>query len=151
MLADKSVQMRHLGLIIQSRLFRKRSQQVDSSVHVGTFWFRESTGVAVSMERQQLDVSRHWPPRSAENLRYCGIFDASTGFITGLTQFGVAEGFEIGNALPTATDDLTGVYFVAQVLVMALTVAFLAMTFDAGDWCFCVMVPLLLAGCALTP
>ena len=55
-----------------------------------------------------------------KNLRYCGIFDADTGFITGLTQFGVAEGFEIGNAIPTATDDLTGVYFVAQVQAVAL-------------------------------
>ena len=52
---------------------------------------------------------------SAENLRYCGTFDASTGLITGLTQFGVGEGFAIDDPLPAPTDPLTGVYFVVDV------------------------------------
>ena len=88
------------------------------------------------MEQEQQDECRAIGRLSAENLRYCGIFDASTGFITGLTQFGVAEGFEIGNALPTATDDLTGVYFVAQVPGNGTGVV-PGETFDAGDWCLC--------------
>ena len=107
MLADKSVQMRHLADYSVS-FIQEAQPTVDASVHVGTFWFKESTA-SLSQWNGNSWMSVGIGRLSAENLRYCGIFDASTGFITGLTQFGVAEGFEIGNALPTATDDLTGV------------------------------------------
>ena len=73
---------------------------------------------------------------SQENLRYCGVFSAETGLITGLTQFGVSEGFEIGQSIPNATDQLTGVYFLCEVAGSAVGVL-PGMQFDVGDWCLC--------------
>ena len=73
---------------------------------------------------------------SAENLRYCFVWDASTGLITGLTQFGIAEGLEIGKAVPTATDELTGVYGVCQV-AGDQTAVLPGISTDPGDWCLC--------------
>ena len=134
MLADKSVDRRHLNDYAIS-FIQEAQPTIDSSVHIGTFWFKESTA-SLSQWNGNSWMSVGIGRLSAENLRYCGIFDASTGFITGLTQFGVAEGFEIGNALPTATDDLTGVYFVAQVPGNGTGVV-PGEAFDAGDWCLC--------------
>ena len=132
MLADDSVQRRHIADYAIS-FIQEAQPTIDSSVHVGCLWFKESTA-SLSMWNgnswQSVGIGR----LSAENLRYCGIFDATTGFITGLTQFGVAEGFEIGDALPTATDDLTGVYFVAQVAGDGTAVT-PGVAYDAGDWC----------------
>ena len=133
-LQDKSVQMRHLADYSIS-FIQEAQPTIDATVHIGTFWFKESTA-SLSQWNGNSWMSVGIGRLSAENLRYCGIFDASTGFITGLTQFGVAEGFEIGNALPTATDDLTGVYFVAQVPGNGTAVV-PGETFDAGDWCLC--------------
>ena len=45
----------------------------------------------------------------------------------------LAKGFEIGNAIPTATDEQTGVYFVAQVPGDG-TSRNVGVSFDAGDW-----------------
>jgi hypothetical protein len=134
MLTDKSVQMRHLADYAVS-FIQEATPTVDATVHIGTFWFKESTA-SLSQWNANSWMSVGIGRLSAENLRYCGIFDASTGFVTGLTQFGVAEGFEIGNALPAANDDLTGVYFVAQVPGNGTGVV-PGETFDAGDWCLC--------------
>ena len=73
---------------------------------------------------------------SQENLRYCGVFDATTGLITGVTQFGVTEGFEIGDTIPNASDGFTGVYFLCEVAGSNVGVT-PAIQFDVGDWILC--------------
>ena len=134
MLTDKSVQRRHMA-DYSTMFIQEVAPTVDSTVYVGTMWFRESTaGLSAFNGNSWMSIGQG--RLSAENLRYAGIIDASTGLISGLTQFGVAEGLEIGKAVPAATDELTGVYFVAQ--VAGDQVAVLPGTsLDAGDWCLC--------------
>ena len=103
--------------------------------HAGTLWFQESIA--------QLSMwnGNSWFPigqarLTAENLRYCGTINAATGLITGVTSFGTAAGYKIGDALKTAVEQLTGVYFVVDTpgsnISMVTSVAF-----DAGDWVLC--------------
>ena len=67
---------------------------VDSTTYVGAMWFRESSaGLSAWNGNSWMSIGQGRP---VKNLRYSGIFDASTGFITGLTQFGVGEGYETG-------------------------------------------------------
>ena len=73
---------------------------------------------------------------SEQNLRFCGLFDASNGKITILTQLGREAGYTVGDVIPTATDQLTGSYFVAETAGNGTPVAF-GVTFDAGDWIVC--------------
>jgi hypothetical protein len=73
---------------------------------------------------------------SEQNLRFCGLFDAATGKITVLTQFGRDAGYKVGDVLPTATDQLTGSYFVVDVAGGGTSVT-PGVTYDAGDWCLC--------------
>ena len=75
---------------------------------------------------------------SAENLRYCGLINADTSTITALTQFGVTEGFEVGDAIPDPTDELTGVYFVAETGGSGINKPSVnGTTLDEGDWLIC--------------
>lgn len=133
-LSDKSVQMRHLA-DYSIAFIQEQQPTVDQTVHIGTFWFKESTA-SLSQWNGNSWMSVGIGRLSAENLRYCGIFDATTGFITGLTQFGVAEGYEIGKAIPVATDDQTGVYFVCQIAGDQVAVL-PGIALDPGDWCLC--------------
>ena len=133
-LADKSVQMRHLADYSIS-FIQEIQPTITADVHVGTFWFRESTA-ALHQWNGNSWMSVGIGRLSAENLRYCGIFNADTNEITGLTQFGAAEGFVVGERIPDATDDRTGVYFVCEVAGSNVTVV-PGVGFDEGDWCLC--------------
>jgi len=102
---------------------------------IGSLWFQESTG------QLRMFNGNSWFPvgfgrLSAENLRYCGIFDAATGVITGITQFGAQEGFKVNDVIPAANDAKSGVYFVCNVPGSGAAVA-AGITFDAGDWIVC--------------
>jgi hypothetical protein len=106
-----------------------------TGVPASALWLQESTG------QLRIFNSNSWFPvgfgrLSAENLRYCGIFDAATGAITGVTQFGTVEGFKIGDQVPSASDKLAGVYFVAATPGSG-TVATPGVVYDAGDWILC--------------
>lgn len=106
-----------------------------NAYHHGMLWLQESTG------QLRMWNGNSWFPvgfgrLSAENLRYCGTFDAKTGLITGLTQFGATEGFKIGDPLPNAIDSHSGVYFVCTE-PGSLTPVLLGTVFDNGDWILC--------------
>ena len=83
------VDRRHLNDYAIS-FIQEAQPTIDSSVHIGTFWFKESTA-SLSQWNGNSWMSVGIGRLSAENLRYCGIFAADTGFITGLTQFGVGR------------------------------------------------------------
>ena len=134
MLTDKSVQRRHMA-DYSTMYIQEVAPTVDSTVYVGTMWFKESTASLAAWNGNSF-MSIGQGRLSAENLRYSGIFNASTGLITGLTQFGVGEGYEIGTAIPVATDEQTGVYFVAQVPGDGTAVT-PGISYDAGDWLLC--------------
>jgi hypothetical protein len=115
--------------------FIQESNPPVTGIHAGAMWLQESTG--------QLRVwnSNSWFPvgfgrLSAENLRYCGTFNAATGAITGVTQFGTTEGFKLGDQVPSATDKLAGVYFVVATPGNG-TAATAGVTYDNGDWILC--------------
>jgi hypothetical protein len=133
-LADKSVTRRKLADYAIT-FIQEAPPSVDSTVHVGCLWFQESiAGLHMWNGNSWLSVGQG--RLSAENLRYCGLVDASTGLITGLTPFGISEGFQIGDAVPAPSDELTGVYFVVE--VDGNSIAQLpGVAFDAGDWCLC--------------
>lgn len=99
--------------------------------HIGTLWFQESTA------KLSMWNGNSWMPvgqgaLSSENLRFCGTFDAATGQVKAVTQFGTSEGLTPGSAVPPATNQLTGVY-----LVCDTPGTFDGKTFDAGDWVLC--------------
>ena len=74
-----------------------------------------------------------------QNLRFCGLFDATNGHITVVTSFGSDAGFTVGNVIPTATEQLTGVYFVSETSGNGTGVT-PGVTYDPGDWCVCLGV-----------
>jgi hypothetical protein len=106
-----------------------------TGIHAGTIWLQESTG-ALRMWNSNSWFSIGIGRLSAENLRYCGTFDAATGLITGVTQFGTVEGLKTGDAIPAATDARTGIYFVCNVAGNA-TPVLTGTSFDPGDWILC--------------
>ena len=108
---------------------------IDLTVHVGCMWFQESTA-SLNMWNGNSWMSVGQGRLSAENLRYCGVVNATTGLISGVTQFGVTAGFEIGAPVPAPTDPLTGVYFVIDTPGNGITQT-PGVTYDAGDWCLC--------------
>jgi len=108
-----------------------------TDLHIGMLWYQESTSGL------HMFNGNSWMPisigrLSQENLRYCGTINATTGIIDGITSFGTAAGYKIGDLLGSATDDRTGVYFVVSepgsgILEPAVT----GVAFDAGDWVLC--------------
>ena len=102
---------------------------------IGTIWLQESTG--------QVSVwnGNSWMKTGAStlfnrNLRYAGSYNPTTGLVTGVTQFGTAEGFKVNDPIPAADDKLAGLYFVASGAGNSASVAG-GVTFDAGDWLLC--------------
>lgn len=106
-----------------------------TGVTIGTLWYQESTSGLLMWN------GNSWMPisigrLSQENLRYCGIVDAGTGKVSGVTSFGTAAGYSIGDALGVATNERTGVYFVVNVPGSAIPET-PGVTYDAGDWVVC--------------
>jgi phage-related tail fiber protein len=102
---------------------------------IGMIWLQESTG--------QVSVwnGNSWMKTGAstlfnKNLRYAGSYNPTTGLVTGVTQFGTAEGFKVGDTIPAADDKIAGLYFVASGAGSNASVAG-GLTFDAGDWLLC--------------
>ena len=102
---------------------------------IGMIWLQESTG--------QVSVwnGNSWMKTGAStlfnrNLRYGGSYNAATGAITGVTQFGTAEGFKVGDTIPAADDKIAGLYFVASAGGSTSSLAGGAV-FDPGDWLLC--------------
>ncbi len=103
--------------------------------HIGMLWYQESTSGL------HMWNGNSWMPisigrLSQENLRYCGTIDASTGQVNGVTTFGTAAGYSIGDALGTASNERTGVYFVISVPGSAIPET-PGVTYDNGDWVLC--------------
>ena len=137
MLTDKSVQMRHLGNYSIALIQEDQPPVSLEQLHAGCLWFQESTATLHMYNNNSwfaVGIGR----LSAENLRYCGLFDPSNSTITAVTQFGTGEGFNIGDPIPDPTDELTGVYFVAETDGNAVNKHnVVGVSFDGGDWIVC--------------
>lgn len=71
-----------------------------------------------------------------QNLRFCGLFDATNGKITAITRLGRDAGYAVGDTVSLATDQLTGVYFVCDTPGSATGVT-PGIAYTAGDWVLC--------------
>lgn len=132
-IADKAVTQRKLA--DYAIAYIQEIQPPTVNVPIGTGWYQESTaGLHMFNGNSWMPVSIG--RLSQENLRYCGIIDASTGQITGLTTFGLAANYKIDDAPRTAADAETGVYFVVSVPGSLIGVT-VGAVYDAGDWLLC--------------
>lgn len=133
-LSDKTVTMPKLANYSIAFIQEDQPSVTAPELHAGCLWFQESTAT-LSMYNQNSWLSVGIGRLSAENLRYCGTVNADTGAVSGVTQFGTSEGFEIGDLIPDSTDELTGVYFVVDVPGAGISKnAVTGKSFDAGDW-----------------
>ena len=75
----------------------------------------------------------------ANNLRWGGAFDASTGNLTVLTDIGLSEGLVAGSAFPAPSDSLSGLYFICQTGGNSVSQPNVnGVTFTPGDWALCI-------------
>ena len=136
-LTDKSVTMPKLANYSIALIQEALPDVNNPDLHAGCLWFQESTSTLHMYNNNSwfaVGIGR----LSAENLRYCGIFDPSTSKVTGVTPFGTAADFSIGDPIPDPTDDLTGVYFVAETAGNAVNKHnVVGASFDGGDWIVC--------------
>jgi hypothetical protein len=109
---------------------------LDDTGHIGMMWFQQSSGslrifdgnswffVGYSVVEQQ-------------NIRFGGLFDATTGLVTSLTERGVSAGLEIGKEIPAANATTNGLYVVAEIAGNNVAVT-PGQTYTVGDWCLCI-------------
>ena len=132
-IADKSITFPKLA--DYSISFIQEAQPSLTGNHIGALWYQESTaGLHMWNGNSWMPVSIG--RLSQENLRYCGTIDATNGIITGVTQFGTSAGYTIGDPLKTASDSLTGTYFVIDVPGSGIPQT-PGITYDNGDWVVC--------------
>lgn len=98
---------------------------------IGTLWFNPASATLCMWD------GNRWAPvgqgaLSAENLRFCGIFDATTGIVTKITPFGTSSGIQTTVAIPPASNVLTGAYLICEKPGVHV-----GTTYDAGDWIVC--------------
>lgn len=91
--------------------------QPSGNPKLGQFWFTPSTNQLRVFTRGS--ASDRWESigfgaLQQQNLRWAGTCNADTATIMSLTDLGVSEGLTAGTALPTPTDELSGLYFVVQ-------------------------------------
>ena len=130
-IANRSVTADKLSDYSVSFIQEASPSSITGDHHIGTLWFQESSA------RLSMFNGNSWMPvgqgaLSSENLRFCGLFDASTGNVTNLTQFGTGAGLTVGLAIPAAANNLTGVY-----LVCDTPGTYAGVSYDAGDWILC--------------
>ena len=115
--------------------FIQEAQPPLVDITIGTLWYQESTSGLYMWNGNSfmpISIGR----LSQENLRYCGIVDAATGLVLGVTTFGTSAGYSIGDNLGTATDERQGVYFVISNPGNGIPET-PGVTYDNGDWVLC--------------
>jgi len=130
-IADRSVTQQKLADYAISYIQEASPGTVIGSHPVGELWFQESTA------KLSMWNGNSWMPvgqgsLSDENMRFCGLFNAATGLVTALTPYGTTAGLAIGNTLPAATNQLTGIY-----LAIDTAGTYNSKTYDVGDWIIC--------------
>jgi hypothetical protein len=107
-----------------------------AAAHVGMLWFQESTG-ALRMWNGNSWFSVGLGRLAQDNLRWGGLFDATTGHVTGLTDLGTQAGLVVGARVPSAVDALGGLYLLCETGGSGVTVTS-GVTYDPGDWVLCI-------------
>ena len=105
-------------------------------------WWQPSTSQLRVYARGS--AGNQWSPvgfgaLQANNLRWGGTFDASTGKVSIITSFAETAGLKAGDAIPAPTDDLSGIYFICQVEGDQVAQPdVVGTTFTPGDWLLCI-------------
>ena len=138
-IADRSLQ--EIKLADYSTCYIQEGQPTEDP-KLGQFWYTPSTNqLRVYGRGSGGDVwlAVGFGALQAANLRWLGTINAETSKIVALTALGVAEGLEAGDAIPAASNELSGAYFVNTVLgdnINLLDVT--GQEFSAGDWLLCI-------------
>ena len=75
----------------------------------------------------------------ANNLRWGGTYDANTDTLTSVTSIGTSAGLTAGESFPTATDALSGMYFICQIEGSNCSQPALnGIAHTPGDWALCI-------------
>jgi hypothetical protein len=110
--------------------------------YLGMLWWQPSTSQLRVFSRGS--AGNQWSPvgfgaLQANNLRWGGIFDASTGVVTIVTSFGTTAGLEAGSAIPVPSDELSGLYLICQKEGDNVNhPAVESINFTPGDWLLCI-------------
>ena len=113
--------------------------QPSGDYKLGQLWFAPSTSQMRVYGRgsgsQDLWYSVGFGALQQANLRWGGTVNADTSNITTLTDIGVSEGLTAGEAIPTPTDELSGLYFVVDTAGTGVTIPNInGATLTEGDW-----------------
>ena len=106
---------------------------------LGQFWYQPSTAQLRVYSRGSGPESI-WLPvgfgaLQQQNLRVGFTYDATNSSIVSITQYGASAGLSAGDVIPTATDQLSGIYGVCVVAGENLSIKDLDGTrHTAGDW-----------------
>ena len=106
---------------------------------LGQFWYQPSTAQLRVYSRgsgpQSIWMPVGFGALQQQNLRVGFTYDASNSTIVSITQYGAAAGFAAGDAIPTATNAMNGIYGVCVVPGNVIDVLNLDGTnHTAGDW-----------------
>ena len=106
---------------------------------LGQFWYQPSTAQLRVYSRgsgpQSIWMPVGFGALQQQNLRVGFTYDASNSTIVSITQYGAAAGFAAGDAIPTATNAMNGIYGVCVVPGNVIDVLDLDGTnHTAGDW-----------------
>lgn len=116
--------------------------QPSGDYKLGQFWFTPSTSqlrVYARGSGGDLWLSVGFGALQAQNLRWGGVINANTSQIVTVTAIGEAEGLSAGDAIPAATDALSGMYFVTQVAGSNINLDYVqSQSFTEGDWLLCI-------------
>jgi hypothetical protein len=126
-LADRSITQDKLSNFAISFIQEAEPASVDL-YHNGMLWYQESTAQLHMWNGNSWMSVGSLGRLGTENMRFCGTFDAATGDILDVTQFGTAGAFAPG-PIPAAIDKNTGAYFVCKVAG-----TYNGELYDAGDW-----------------
>ena len=110
--------------------------------YLGMLWWQPSTAQLRVYSRGS--AGTQWSPvgfgaLQANNLRWGGVFDASNGIVSIVTDFGATAGLEAGSAIPAPSDELSGLYLICQKEGNAVNQpAVESINFTPGDWLLCI-------------
>ena len=110
--------------------------------YLGMLWWQPSTAQLRVYSRGS--AGNNWSPvgfgaLQANNLRWGGTFDASTGTVSIVTDFGATAGLSAGSAIPAPSNDLSGLYLICQTEGSNVNQPDVSSdTFTPGDWLLCI-------------
>jgi hypothetical protein len=130
-IANRSVTQQKLADYAIAYIQEASPGSVTGTHPIGELWFQESSA-KLAMWNGNSWMSVGQGSLSEENMRFCGLFNAATGLVTALTPYGTTAGLTIGGSIPTATNQLTGVYLACDTAGTHDT-----KTYDVGDWIMC--------------